>query len=362
MNDSISVALTGTTHTLVQADALANIFFLFTGALGGANTITLPANKRIYLVVNNTTGGFNLIFKAGTGATTVTVTDTGVPHFLYCDGVNTVYEVGSPVSAGALQHPVNAQTGTSYTVLNGDRGKLLTIDNASPVAVTLPQAGAASAFLAGWFVFVQNKNAGVVTITPTTSTINGAATLVLQKNGHVLIVSDGANYQVFGVLPNPSTTTLGGMKSKAAVATQFLTELGTDGTPLAAQPAVTDLSGYVVANATAQTANIGATTLVTPGASGSFRVAGYIVVTTVAGTSSTLPSIVITWTDPDNNTAQSLTLTPTDAGNILTTLRQATAIISAKTGVAVQYATTGYASDPAATMQYAIRLVLEKLS
>jgi len=35
---------------------------------------------------------------------------------------------------------VNAQTGTSYTVVAQDQTKVITFNNASPVAVTLPSA------------------------------------------------------------------------------------------------------------------------------------------------------------------------------------------------------------------------------
>jgi hypothetical protein len=111
MNDSVSLAISGTTTTVSQANALANIFFIFTGALTDTNTITLPANKRIYVVLNNTAGGQKLIFKAGTGAATVTVQGTG-PYLLYCDGSNTVYtlsigtagniNVGNTVIAAAV--------------------------------------------------------------------------------------------------------------------------------------------------------------------------------------------------------------------------------------------------------------------
>lgn len=44
-------------------------------------------------------------------------------------------------------------------------------------------------------------------------------------------------------LPNPSASTLGGVKSYAAQTNQFLTSIGTDGTPVSAQPAFTDISG-----------------------------------------------------------------------------------------------------------------------
>lgn len=95
--------------------------------------------------------------------------------------------------------PINAQTGTTYTFVTGDNAKLVTFSNASAVAVTLPQA--TSTFGAGWYVNVVNKGAGTVTITPTTSTINGASTLLLQRGQGALIVSDGTNYQAVRFVP-----------------------------------------------------------------------------------------------------------------------------------------------------------------
>lgn len=91
---------------------------------------------------------------------------------------------------------IDAQTGTTYTFVNSDCSKLVTFNNAASVAVTLPAAGTASKFFAGCFIDVQNKGAGIVTITPTTSTINGQTTLVLPQNTGFRIVSDGVNYQI----------------------------------------------------------------------------------------------------------------------------------------------------------------------
>ena len=86
----------------------------------------------------------------------------------------------------------NVQSGTTYTVLSGDRSKLVTFSNASPVSVTLPQAG--TSFPNGWHVDVQNRGAGTVTITPSTSTIDGAASIDLTTGQGIRIASNGTNY------------------------------------------------------------------------------------------------------------------------------------------------------------------------
>ena len=87
---------------------------------------------------------------------------------------------------------VNKQTGVTYTYVTADRGKLVTHTNALAIAAVLPQAGAS--FPATWYMDVQNRGSGVLTITPVISTIDGAATLVLQSTDGVRIFSDGTNY------------------------------------------------------------------------------------------------------------------------------------------------------------------------
>lgn len=116
---------------------------------------------------------------------------------------------------------VNAQIGTSYTVVVGDYGQLLTLSNSSAVAVTLPQA---TSSFATFSFFVINKGAGLVTITPTTSTINGAASLALAQGWGAFIVSDGTNYQVlFGFT---SQTTPAGARGSSGLNIDQLTSHG----------------------------------------------------------------------------------------------------------------------------------------
>lgn len=90
---------------------------------------------------------------------------------------------------------INAQTGTTYTILATDAGKLITFNNASAIAVTVPVA-TTSGFTAGFSYDWQNLGAGTVTFTPTTSTINGASTLVGKTGEGGTTTSDGTNYQV----------------------------------------------------------------------------------------------------------------------------------------------------------------------
>jgi len=106
---------------------------------------------------------------------------------------------GSWQLPSALSEPVNAQTGTTYTFVAGDKGKLVNFSNTSSIAVTLPQA--TGSFSSGFFFDVQNINTGLVTITPTTSTIDGASTLIVPKGYGLRIVSDGTNWQIFGFKP-----------------------------------------------------------------------------------------------------------------------------------------------------------------
>jgi hypothetical protein len=103
---------------------------------------------------------------------------------------------------------VNAQTGTTYTVVADDYGKLVTFSNTSAVAVTVPQA---TTTFATFSFFTCNKNTGTVTFTPTTSTVNGNATFVSTIGQCSLWVSDGTNWQAM-TFPS-GTNSNGGQKA-----------------------------------------------------------------------------------------------------------------------------------------------------
>ena len=133
---------------------------------------------------------------------------------------------------------VNAQTGTTYTIASTDRSKLVTFNNSSAVAVTLPVATGAG-FPAGFIFKVYNKGAGTVTITPATSTINGGATLTLLTGQGCDIISDASNYYAtVGVTTFPVTS---------PVTNEFVTGINASGVASLAQPSFSNLSGSATA-------------------------------------------------------------------------------------------------------------------
>lgn len=184
-------AQTGTSYAILAADR------------GKRLTLSNAASIAATIAAAGTTGfedGFFVFFEVtGDGAVTITPTtstingaatlvlNSGMSGILFSDGTN--YRVMLLDQSGIT---VNPQTGTSYTYLSGDRGKLVSHINGAAIAGTLPQA--TGAFGARWFTYVQNRGVGTLTITPTTSTIDGSASLALTTGQGVLIASDGTNY------------------------------------------------------------------------------------------------------------------------------------------------------------------------
>lgn len=127
----------------------------------------------------------------GTGTVTSVTPGGGLTSTLTATAPGSAITSSGTLSGAEL---VNAQTGTSYAIIDGDRAKLITLSNASPVAVSLPQAGASSQFQAGWFCDIENRGPLPALIMPTTSTIDGATSFSLGVNQGVRIASNGSDY------------------------------------------------------------------------------------------------------------------------------------------------------------------------
>lgn len=98
-------------------------------------------------------------------------------------------------TTASINAPINAQTGTTYTITTTDACKLVTFSNAAAIAVTLPVA-TTSGFGVNFSFDIANKGVGLVTLTPTTSTIAGESALTIPGGRSCTVTSDGTNYQI----------------------------------------------------------------------------------------------------------------------------------------------------------------------
>jgi len=166
-------------------------------------------------------------FDVATGFRIAGVAPTG--DVLCGDGTNFVDCVPGNLS--------NTQAGATYAVVAADRNKWLIGSRSSAMAWSIAAAGSVG-FTNGYVTNIYNSGSGAITLTPATSTVNGAATLVIPSTTGARLESDGANYTAIVGIPKFDGTTT----------TSFLTEAGTwaasggnvsnSGTPTAPQQAI----------------------------------------------------------------------------------------------------------------------------
>jgi hypothetical protein len=121
-------------------------------AVAGTNTLTLPA-------VNNDT----LVGKA--------TTDILTNKTLTSPVIN-----GATIGTSIINLTLNAQTGTTYSPVLSDNGKLITLDNSSAITLTV-SPNSTTAFATGAQVNIQAIGAGQVTVAAGAGvTINGTGT------------------------------------------------------------------------------------------------------------------------------------------------------------------------------------------
>jgi hypothetical protein len=185
----MTTATTGTGTVTLGSAVTGFLTFAQSGVANGA-TVSYAIKDG-----NNSEIGRGVYTASGTTLTRATVLNsTNSNNALNLTGSAEVFI--TPAGLDYLPN-INAQTGTTYTVLATDLGKLVSHSNAASIAVTLPQA--TGLFGVNWFYYTVNLGAGTVTITPTTSTINGGATLVLRTGAGAFIVSDGTNYTAIAI-------------------------------------------------------------------------------------------------------------------------------------------------------------------
>ena len=133
---------------------------------------------------------------------------------------------------------------------------------------------------------------------------------------------------------------------------------------------------YAFVSLTGLTADVTATALYTVPATAAFlyRINTFSALTTAGATSGGLPVVQIVYTDAISNTTITIWATSASGSTFVQTGRTQTSnanaltnaivgviCINAKAGTTISYQTTGYLSNPANTMQFALKIILEAL-
>lgn len=209
MNSGTSIDVGGSANVTPSVSTmLTNFSFTLTGAITASIALIVPANKKFYRFHHNaihpSIGDYTITVKVS-GQTGV-VLYPGDRRLLYCNGTDIVEAENTLTAFEKLV--IDARTTTSEVINDSDRAALVTFSNASAVAATLTQAGTSGNFPAGWWCYVFNKGAGMVTVTPTTSTINGKTSHVFQQYSGGIIWSDGTNYFFMPMKRRPNLYTV----------------------------------------------------------------------------------------------------------------------------------------------------------
>jgi hypothetical protein len=124
--------------------------------------------------------------------------------------------------------PIRTVASNSDTILSTDRVSDVRYTAASgATAVTLPQAGSAGFTNNITMVLTNAQGSGTVTVTPTTSTINGASTLAIPAGNYCFIYSDNSNY-----FANCGTSTGGSPGTVTSVAVTVPGGFSVSGSPV----------------------------------------------------------------------------------------------------------------------------------
>ena len=148
--------------------------------------------------ITGITAGTGISVTSPTGPVPTVAIDTAVT----VDKTTAQTLTNKTLTAPIINLAFNAQTGTTYTLVAGDSGKLVTTSNASPVTVTVPP----SVFVAGEQINVQSIGVGLtsfaqgagVTITSTGATATApilrarysAATIICTASNTFTIIGD----------------------------------------------------------------------------------------------------------------------------------------------------------------------------
>ena len=134
---------------------------------------------------------------------------------------NTMATMAGQLATRFSTFTTNAQTGTSYALALTDAGSLVTLSNASAVAVNIPLE-ASVAWAANTVITLANLGAGIVTVTCTGGTLSGSG-FTLAQNEVASLIKVGTNSWLMtkgGGLPKASVSSSTGSPTTGANGTK----------------------------------------------------------------------------------------------------------------------------------------------
>jgi hypothetical protein len=122
-------------------------------------------------VGDGVTAWASLAYLVGSGGSFAALTDVNLAgladtNAMVWDAATSKWIAASVVAANqvfAQAQPINAQTGTTYTLVAGDAGKLVTCSNAAAITLSVPQDSAAT-IAVGVYIDLYQLGAGQVTV------------------------------------------------------------------------------------------------------------------------------------------------------------------------------------------------------
>jgi hypothetical protein len=234
---------TGTTNTLASITTTFTTE-LWVSATTGAKADTVPGcvsglNNDYLIEIDGqgTAGTYPITVSPASGTigpnstATYALASNNMPAIFQCDGAGTTWRLASASFPGST---VRYASATTLTVGAGDNGNIIQQSNAGTVAATIAQAGVTAGFPEGGYqTLIQNVGAGTITLTPATSTINGAASITITQNNSLYVFADQAGNYI-GV---PIAGTTGGAVASVAGTTGQVTCTPTTGSVICSLPA-----------------------------------------------------------------------------------------------------------------------------
>ena len=184
--DTVGRLAVGTNGQVLTADSTAGTGLAYTTPISASSTTTFT-NKTVSLTSNTVSGTLAEFNTALSG-----------DNFVSLTGAETL--TTKTLTAPLINLAFNAQTGTTYTLVAADSGKLVTSSNASAITITIPP----SIFAAGEQINVQSIGVGLTSfaagsgVTVTSTGASSAAPILRVRYAACTIICTASN--VFTVI------------------------------------------------------------------------------------------------------------------------------------------------------------------